>query len=47
MDAAVDQACKQRYAEALDDLDVPVLLVGVSYDPKTKEHTCRIELREA
>jgi hypothetical protein len=37
---------ERRYAEILDDLDVPTLLVGVSYDAKTKEHTCSIELRD-
>ena len=45
-DAALKQARERRYAEVLDGLDVPVLLVGVSYDPKTKEHSCRIELRD-
>ena len=45
-DAALKQARERRYAEVLDGLDVPVLLVGVSYDPKTKEHACRIELRD-
>ena len=45
-DAAIDQTRERRYAEATCGLDVPVLLVGVSYDPKTKEHACRIELRD-
>ena len=45
-DAALEQARERRYAEVTRGLDVPVLLVGVSYDPKTKEHACRIELRD-
>ena len=47
VDVALEQARERRYAEVVDGLDVPVLLVGVSYDPKTREHTCRIELQEA
>ena len=47
VDVALSQTREQRYAKVLDGLDVPVLLVSVSYDPKTKEHACRIELREA
>lgn len=46
VDAALEQMRERRYAEILDDLDVPTLLVGVSYDAKTKEHTCSIELRD-
>ena len=30
----------------LDGLDVPVLIVGVTYGPKTKAHSCHIELWE-
>ena len=45
-DTALKQARERRYAEVTRGLDVPVLLVGVSYDPKTKEHACRIELRD-
>jgi len=47
VDAALAQMRERRYAEILDDLDVPALLVGVSYDAKTKEHACSIELHEA
>lgn len=46
VDEALEQPKRRRYAEALDGLDVPVLLVGVTYDTKTKEHICRIELWE-
>lgn len=46
VDAAVSQMAERPYAEVLDGLDVPVLLVGVSYDAKTKRHSCSIRLRE-
>lgn len=46
VDAALEQMRERRYAEVLDGLDVPVLLVGVSYDVKTRRHSCHIELRE-
>lgn len=46
VDAALEQIRERRYAEILDDLDVPALLVDVSYDAKTKEHTCSIELHD-
>jgi hypothetical protein len=40
--AAVDQVLARDYPQALRDLDVPILVVAVTYDSKTKEHTCRI-----
>jgi hypothetical protein len=40
--AAVDQVLARDYPQALRDLDVPILVVTVTYDAKTKEHTCRI-----
>lgn len=43
VDAAIDQIRQRGYADFLRDLCVPVLLVGVTYDAKTKEHSCRIE----
>jgi hypothetical protein len=39
---AVDQVLDRDYPQVLRDLDVPILLVAVSYDSKTKEHSCRI-----
>lgn len=42
-DAAIGQIRERNYPNALRGLEVPVLLVGVTYDPKTKQHTCRIE----
>ena len=35
------------YADVLKGCDVPVLLVGISYDKKTKKHSCLIELLES
>lgn len=43
---ALSQIHGRRYPEVLCGLNVPVLLVGVSYDAKTREHSCRIELLE-
>jgi hypothetical protein len=40
--AAVDQVLARDYPQALRDLGVPVLVVAVTYDAKTKEHSCRI-----
>ena len=40
--AAVDQVLDRDYPQVLRDLDVPILLVAVTYDAKTKRHVCRI-----
>jgi hypothetical protein len=45
-EAAIDQIRARNYPEAIKGLDTPILLVGVTYDIQTKEHTCRIELLE-
>ena len=42
-DAAIAQIRERRYPDALEGLDVPMLLVGITYDARTKEHACRIE----
>jgi hypothetical protein len=42
-DTAIAQIKKQRYAESLKDYVGEVVLVGVNYDKKTKEHRCVIE----
>ena len=42
-DAAIAQIRERGYADVAAGLGVPVLLVGVTYDPKTKVHVCRIE----
>ena len=40
--AAIDQVVARDYPQVLRDLGVPILVVAVTYDAKTKEHTCRI-----
>jgi hypothetical protein len=47
-ESALAQIKERRYVEALrsykaDKPDGKILLVGVSYDKETKEHTCVIE----
>ena len=41
--AAIAQIHDRDYPELLRVWGGPVLLVGVTYDPKTKAHACRIE----
>ena len=45
-DTAIDQIKKRKYAESLKDYKGNVLLVGISYDRKSKEHECRFEMAE-
>ncbi|MDO4808124.1 MAG: AAA family ATPase [Coriobacteriales bacterium] len=40
--AAVDQVLDRDYPQVLRGLGVPILVVAVTYDAKTKEHSCRI-----
>ena len=40
---ALQQIKEKRYTESLRDYAGEILLVGISYDKKTKEHTCSIE----
>jgi hypothetical protein len=42
-DGAIDQIKNRNYPQALENYGSDVLLVGVSYDEKSKKHTCRIE----
>lgn len=42
VNAAIDQIVSRDYPAVLRDLDVPIMLVGVTYDAKTKEHACAI-----
>ena len=44
IEAAIAQIHTKGYPEALRGLDVPIVLVGVTYDPKTREHACTIEV---
>ena len=45
-EGAIAQIKERRYAQSLRDYGGNVLLVGVSYDRKTKKHECRIERAE-
>ncbi len=40
--AAVDQVFERDYPQVLRDLGVLILVAAVTYDVRTKEHTCRI-----
>ena len=40
---ALQQIKDKRYAESLKDYAGEILLIGINYDKKTKEHTCSIE----
>ena len=40
---AISQIKEKRYAESLQDYAGELLLVGINYDKKTKEHSCKIE----
>ena len=42
-ETALQQIKEKRYAESLKDYAGEILLVGINYDKKTKEHTCNIE----
>ena len=43
VDTAINQIKEKRYADSLADYAGEILLVGINYDKKTKEHTCSIE----
>lgn len=40
---AIDQILNRRYPVVLKGFGSDILLVGISYDVKSKEHTCRIQ----
>ena len=42
-ETALEQIKEKRYTESLTDYAGDILLVGINYDKKTKEHTCSIE----
>ena len=42
-ETAIDQIKQKKYFECLKDYSGEILLVGVNYDKKTKEHSCVIE----
>lgn len=41
--SAIDQIHQKRYPQVLEGYGGPLLLVGITYDAKTKSHTCAIE----
>jgi aminoglycoside N3'-acetyltransferase len=43
---AIEQIKAKQYPKSLLDYKGNLLLVGVNYDKKTKEHTCEIEEME-
>ncbi len=43
VDTALDQVRQKRYFAGLDKFKDNTLLIGVSYDKKTKKHECKIE----
>ena len=42
-ETAINQIKEKKYAESLADYAGNILLVGINYDKKTKEHSCKIE----
>lgn len=44
--AAIDQIKEKRYTDSLQDYSGNILLVGISYDRKTRRHECIIEQAE-
>ncbi len=42
-ESALQQIKEKNYCQALNNYKGDLLFVGISYDEKTKEHTCRIE----
>ena len=42
VEAAIDQIRRQQYPEVLSYFTDNLLLVGITYDEKTKEHSCKI-----
>ena len=42
-ETALDQIKSKQYFASLDNYKGDILLVGVSYNPESKEHRCRVE----
>ena len=42
-DTAIMQIKEKKYPSSLQGFAKDILLVGINYDKKTKEHSCRIE----
>ena len=45
-DTAINQIKRRKYADSLKDYKGNVLLVGISYNRKSKEHECMFEMAE-
>ena len=41
--SALDQIKEKVYPQSIQEYTDNLLLVGITYDPKTKEHRCKIE----
>ena len=41
--SALDQIKEKVYPQSIQEYTNNLLLVGITYDPKTKEHRCKIE----
>ncbi len=39
----IRQIKDRNYPAVIREYEGPVVLVGINYDPETKEHTCEIE----
>ena len=42
-EGAIEQIKRKEYFRSLSDYQGKILLVGINYDKKTKEHQCKIE----
>ena len=42
-DTAIEQIQDKKYPDSILEYTGDILLVGINYDKKTKEHECRIE----
>ena len=45
-EGAISQIKDKKYVTALEEYKGNILLVGINYDRKTKEHQCKIEKYE-
>jgi hypothetical protein len=43
VEAAISQIHQRDYPAFLRNLDVPIVVAGITYDAQTKEHSCQIE----
>ena len=43
VNTAIDQIKEKKYPKGLEKYKDNLLIVGISYDKKTKKHTCHIE----